>query len=1209
MLNIDELKRLVAKSLKDNESAKNTILTEIENYERWERAVNSISDWVCLVDLSAKIIRSNSGGSVLEKAEPEEMIGMSCCKFLCGNEKKTARCPLERMLKSGKRETTVIKEDYGNRWFEIAVDPYRNENGEILGAVHVVKDITPQKQAEISLHTSEKKFRNLIDQSFDGISLTDEQGKVIHWNRSLERITGLKSEEVIGKSVWEIEFLLNPKNRNKNKVLKNLKTSIRKTLKTGEAPWINKILERKLKRADGAPYYIQATIFPIKTDAGFILCSLSRNITEQKKAEEAVKTHTKQQQTIAELGELALSDKDLREFFDITVKKTAQTLGVEFVEILQILPDKKKLILKAGVGWDDNLYGAAVVEIKKSSDAGYTLLKKNPLIVKDYSDEKRFKPSGHLLDHKIIGGMKVIIGNPEDPFGILGAYTTKARDFTKDDLFFLQGVGNVLAASVKRKHAEQALFESEERFRSVVENSHDGILIVNDTYQFIYVNKQLCQLLGRPPEEILWHDFREFLTSESRQLVADRYIRRHRGENVPAQYEFEVIRKDGEIRLLEIKSTIIKDAAGKIFTVGQLLDITDRRKAEIALKKSEERFRILFEFAPDAYYMHDMNGVFINANKAAEELSGYSKKELNGKSVLKSGILFGQEILKAKEELMKVRNGLESGPIEFVLTKKDGSKVPVEIRAIPVRIDDEELVLGIARDISERKKAELQLSRLASVIEQAGEAVVITDLRGNITYVNPAFEKITGYKSDEILGKNSRLLKSGAHNDQFYRNLWETITSGETWVGTFINKRKDGKLYYEEAVIFPIKDEEGEIINFAAVKRDITNEKKLEEQFHQAQKMEAIGKLAGGVAHDFNNLLTVINGYSKLTLNKLNPENELYQTIEQILKAGEKATRLTSQLLAFSRRQILQPKVLNLNSLIGDLVKMLRRLIGEDIELETILDPQLGNVKTDPGQLEQVILNLAVNARDAMPNGGKLTIETANFKVDDSYLKSHIGVKSGEYIILAVTDNGVGMDEEVKSRIFEPFFTTKGRGKGTGLGLSTVYGIIKQSEGNIWVYSEKGKGTTFKIYLPRVVEKLDQTKEQKVSFEDLHGKETILLVEDDDAVRKIVVHILKKQGYLVFDAEDGISALQLVEQQKIPIDLLITDVIMPRMSGRILADKLQKKIENLKVLYMSGYTDNAVQHHNILEAGLNFIQKPFSPLALARLVREILEKK
>jgi signal transduction histidine kinase/CheY-like chemotaxis protein len=419
-------------------------------------------------------------------------------------------------------------------------------------------------------------------------------------------------------------------------------------------------------------------------------------------------------------------------------------------------------------------------------------------------------------------------------------------------------------------------------------------------------------------------------------------------------------------------------------------------------------------------------------------------------------------------------------------------------------------------------------------------------------------------------------------------------------------KRKDGRPITVRLSGNPFKDENGQTLGFEMIAEDVSERRALEEQLRQSQKMEAIGRLAGGIAHDFNNLLTVIKGYSELMLDELDSADPLGTEVDEIKKAADRAASLTRQLLAFSRQQVLAPKVLDLNSVVGNMDKLLRRLLGEDIDLFTVLEPGLGRVKADPGQVEQVIMNLAVNARDAMPQGGKLTIETSSVDLDENYARDHVSVKPGSYVMIAVSDTGMGMTEKVKSRIFEPFFTTKEIGKGTGLGLSTVYGIIKQSGGYIWVYSELGIGSTFKVYLPAIDAPAEipcGSSQQPVR----RGSETVLLVEDEDGVRALMRQVLHKHGYNVLEARHGGEALLTCERHSGKIDLLLTDVVLEQMSGRELAERLLKVRPEMKVLYVSGYADDAIVHHGVLNAGTAFLQKPFTTEALARKIRYVLD--
>jgi signal transduction histidine kinase/ActR/RegA family two-component response regulator len=417
---------------------------------------------------------------------------------------------------------------------------------------------------------------------------------------------------------------------------------------------------------------------------------------------------------------------------------------------------------------------------------------------------------------------------------------------------------------------------------------------------------------------------------------------------------------------------------------------------------------------------------------------------------------------------------------------------------------------------------------------------------------------------------------------------------------------KDGrKVMLEVSPRLVLKD--GQAVGVQGIARDVTQRRHLEEQLAHAQRMEAIGHLAGGVAHDFNNLLTVVTGYSELVLRRLGAESPVRQEIEQIKKAGERATTLTRQLLAFSRKQMLQPRVLDLNAVLSDVEHLLRRLIGENIQLTMVLGPDLKRVKADPGQMEQIIMNLAVNARDAMPQGGMLTVGTANVVLDDDYANQHVDVKPGQYVMLAVSDTGIGMDDHTRSHIFEPFFTTKVKGKGTGMGLSTVYGIVKQSGGYVWVYSEPNQGSTFKIYLPRIDDPIETQDAANLAEELSAGVETVLLVEDEEAVRSLVCKVLRASGYTVLESLNPADALRIAREHPDPIHLLLTDVVMPQMSGREVANQVIVLRPSTKVLFISGYTDDAIVHHGVLDPKTAFLHKPFSPDALARKVREVLD--
>jgi PAS domain S-box-containing protein len=492
--------------------------------------------------------------------------------------------------------------------------------------------------------------------------------------------------------------------------------------------------------------------------------------------------------------------------------------------------------------------------------------------------------------------------------------------------------------------------------------------------------------------------------------------------------------------------------------------------------------------------------------------------------------------------------------------------------------------------------------------ERSTDAIFITRPDGTITFVNPAFERLYGYSRDEAVGRTPRLLKSGAQPPGFYERMWAELFAKRGVVPyEAVNRAKDGRLVHIEATASPILDEHDAIIGFLAIQRDVTQRKQLEEQLRQAQKMEAVGRLAGGVAHDFNNVLSVILSYADLVLGGLAPSDPLRQDIDEIHKAARRASNLTRQLLVFSRRQFVQPRDLGLNEVLLGMERLVRRLLGEDVILAASLADGLGTVHVDPTSLEQVVMNLVVNARDAMPTGGTLTVETANALLDEDYARQHVGVVPGRYVVLTVKDTGVGMDVATQARIFEPFFTTKPMDKGTGLGLSTVLGIVEQSGGSVAVESAPGRGSTFRVYLPRVDAVSGVVRCSAPPPGPSQGSETILLVEDDPAVRAVTSKVLRMSGYRVIEARDPGAALLASENHAGTIDLLVTDVVMPQMNGPELARRLVRARRGMRVLCMSGYTDDSIVRHGVLESRVAFLQKPVMPQSLTAKVREVLD--
>ena len=642
------------------------------------------------------------------------------------------------------------------------------------------------------------------------------------------------------------------------------------------------------------------------------------------------------------------------------------------------------------------------------------------------------------------------------------------------------------------------------------------------------------------------------------------------------------------------------------------------QKAEKTMRESEEKFRQMAENITDMFWITspDMKQV-IYVSAAYESIWGHSPESLYAHPSQWAEAIPPEDRERVFTLFSSLGRGISSASTEFQIARPDGEMRWIYGRGFPVRDAAGNVIrlTGIASDVTERRRAEEMLQLLNSAVLQSKEAITITDanldLPGpTIIFVNPAFTKMTGYTAEEAIGKTPRILQGARTDKAVLSRLRKNLELGEAFEGETINYRKDGQEFDLEWQIAPIYGPDGKITHFVAIQRDITDQKILEARLFQSQKMETVGKLAGGVAHEFNSILTAIIGQTELLLNDLPLSAPAAKSAREIRQAADRAAMLTRQLLAYGRKQILQPEILDLNQVLAEMVSTLQHLVGKEIDVRIVPGPGLKTVKIDPGQMEQVLVSVAMNAADAMANGGHLTIETSNVTLDEEYVRPLSGLKPGGYVKLALTDTGVGMSEKVKARVFEPFFSTKDVGQGTGLGMATCYGIIKQSDGHINIYSEPARGTSVTIYLPHVERRTRSSTLPRLKSHDLpRGKETILLAEDDPSLLEMSATLLRRLGYTVLTAANGIEALNLKNQRDIGhIDLLFTDVVMPHMSGKELSDRIRAIYPHTKILFTSAYTENAIIHQGVLNAGFALLQKPFTPSALAHTIREILDR-
>ena len=762
----------------------------------------------------------------------------------------------------------------------------------------------------------------------------------------------------------------------------------------------------------------------------------------------------------------------------------------------------------------------------------------------------------------------------------------------------------------ERKRSKDALEASEKRYRELVALAPIGIYRSTHEGRFDSVNMALVRLLGfDTPGEVLALDMRKdiYFDNQDRERLKSEIARL----GGVAALEVRWKRRDGTPLWVRLDARVVHGESGGVEYETFVHDIHERKRAEDSLRRSEERFHRSFSVSPIAMSLTEIDsGLILDINERFAALLGYEREELIGQRSVAMGLWV--EPGDRERVLSDINAAVPIREREIRLRAKSGRVRHIVGSIEPLEVGDERVLLSVFQDLTDRKNAEerLRLSeeRYRLLFENSPFPMwVINGETLAFLAVNEAACRHYGYSREEFLSMTIDDLRSPEDAlspvsgiDSEPRQYQES--------GLRRHRKKDGTSIEVDiksnSFVF---DGRGARLVLAT---DVTERRQLENQLRQAQKMEAVGQLAGGIAHDFNNLLTVILGYSGVVLNKLTADHPLCPEVQEIQKAGERAAALTGQLLAFSRMQVLLPQLLDLNEVVRHVYKMLRRLIREDIDLRTVCAPATGRVKADQGQLEQVLMNLAVNARDAMPDGGVLTIGTRNAEVGAAYAREHIPMEPGSYVKLSVSDTGTGMDAKTKARVFEPFFTTKEKGKGTGLGLATVYGIVKQSGGFIWVSSEPGHGTSFEIYLPRVDEGAVHAagRHAPQAREGVGGTETLLLLEDEEGVRRLAREVLKEHGYTVLEASGWQSAISHTERHGGPIHLLLTDVVMPEMGGPEVASRLSALRPGIKVLYMSGYTNYAVFHRGLLDAGVAFLQKPFSPNELARRVRELLDE-
>ncbi len=1043
-------------------------------------------------------------------------------------------------------ELLLKKKDGAERHASLSGRLIIDKEGQPAGVRGLLRDITERKRAEQALRENELKFRTLFDSAHDAI-FTMKDHLFLDCNGKTLNMFGCGKDDIIGRSPIDFSPGVQPDGTpSRMKAIEKMNLALAGSPQTFE--W-------RHQRLDGTAFDTEVSLNRFDLDGAVYLQAIVRDMTERKQAE----------------AQLAVSEQQLRAIL------LASPIGIARARDRMLEWANERMCEITGYGLKD-------------------LIGRNPLFL--YESPAEYERAGKLLYTQGVAETKWV--RKDGVVRDILMQATRAPGGTHI---------NTATDITELKRTEELLRQREVQLRDTAEN------IPGVVYQFYarpggtmglyYVSESAQRTFGlkSDPDDF----FERFSARIAPECIGSfaASITDAVKDVKPWNYEGRFIKDSGEtIWFLGLANPT--SSGREIVFNGVLLDVTERKRAEQALLESEGKFRDLAEKSVVGIYLYQ-DGLFKYVNAEFAATFGYIPSEIVDRLTLQD-VIFHEDLPLVMESVRQRTSGdVKSKRYQFRAWARDGTLKHVEVYGSQTFYQARPAVIGTVLDITDRLKTEEELKRLSTAIEQSAEDVIVTDLDGVIQYVNPAFEKITGYTRAEAIGQTPRIVKSGVHDKAFYDNLWKTIKSGMVWTGQVTNRRKDGSLIQEAAIISPFINSSGQLTGYIALKRDITEEAKLQSQLRQAQKMEAIGTLAGGIAHDFNNILTVIMGFG--TILQLNMQTDpLKHYVDKILSAAEKATNLTRSLLAFSRKQPITLAPININDCIKGTEKLLKRLLTEDIELAISLIPEDVIILADATQIDQILFNLATNARDAMKNGGVLTIETRLFEIESRFIESHGFGIPGKYARLIVSDTGSGIEESTRERLFDPFFTTKEPGRGTGLGLATVYGIVKQHKGYIDVQSEIRKGTRFFIYFP-VAENTEQKETQVFSGSPKAntGTETILVAEDDTGVRLLLKEILTHHGYTVLEAADGQDAIDIFTRHP-DVDLMVLDSVMPRKNGRETYDAIRNLNVPVKVLFMSGYTKDIILDKGVEEGQVDFIAKPIVPDDLLAKVREILDR-
>ena len=1153
-----------------------------QSEEKYRTLVETLKDVIWTVDLQLRYTYVSTSVANVRGYSVEETMGMHPLDDLTPDSRETAAQalriePIEGALPAGEHASRTVELQRKHKngsilWEELTITPLKGGDGKIQGILGVSHDITESKRLEEELRKasedlerkveertaeladSEQRYRALFENMTNGVAIyrAVDDGKdfiFVEFNRAAEIITHRTRKEVLNRSLREVFPGIDSF---------GLLDMLKRVWTSGES------VHLPVTKYEDGRVEVWTENFLLRLPSGELV-AVFRDETERKKAEDALRASEEKYRGLVETAPIGILSVDTEGKIREVNRKLLEIMGSPSVS------DTKSINMLSFKPLVD--VGISEVFLRCMCNGG------------GQSYETPYTSKWGKKSY-----LRVLLTPLFDDSGVVAGCQAVVEDITE------------------RKIAEQDLRESRRMLETILAAVPVGIHLTRNR-KIQWANEAWRRTFGFEREDQYeGQSTRIIYAGDGEFDLVGEILRTDLVSGEVRITEAQLRRLDGTTfdAILRIAALDPNDATRGI--IAAIADVSETKRAQEALRESERKYRATFDNAAVGIGLVDGHGRFIEANEFLANFLGRTQEEMRNLNLF--DITHPDDVKVCVEKYQAlVRGEIESYELEKRYERKDGRLVWGDMSMSGLRGADGEYraAVGVIADISARRRSEEVRRRLATAVEQAAESILMTDTQATITYVNPAFERTTGYSREEAVGLNARILKSGVHDEGFYRDLWCTITGGEVWRGRLRNRRKDGTLFEEEATISPIKDDSGKIVNYVAVKRDVTREVSLQNQLIQAQKMEAIGTMAGGIAHDFNNLLQVTLGYSELLLAEKEEQDAQYSDLMKIFQAAKSGSDLVRRLLTFSRGGSSKPVPMDLNRQIVQVENLLRRTIPRMIDIRLELADDLGRINADPTQVEQVLMNLAVNARDAMPDGGKLTLRTKNALLDEEFCKTHVGAQPGEYVLLEVSDSGQGMDRSVLERIYEPFFSTKELGRGTGLGLPMVYGIVKQHQGYIACSSEKGKGTIFKVYWPAIGSAAELTTTD-TAHAARGGNETILMVDDEESVRDLTRRLLTRAGYRVITAENGREALNVFEKEKSNISLVIMDLNMPVMGGKDCLKELFLIDPEVKALVASGYSSGVVKFEAGELGAKGFVRKPFRVEQLLQMIRQVLDE-